>query len=298
MREPSVRTSRLAIAGGLAAVIVVGGAGFILGRGTPTPEAEPAPVAIATPVAPTPAPGPETSGLLDRAALVTLAGQAADAFASGNAMPAAVTGATDRRVDLLLPFGCGGPTAEGSTLPLRWRYDENRQTLRLNVEPTVWQAQEWNIDPQAGVEAVRGFWVSRPWSSSGTCPPQVGQAVARGIEPLTLPGQTLAIAQFLTSTDRRSDHAFTVVQRIPAARIDVSQGFRVRLTGRIARLPGGDPVRCIQPGGMEQRPICVIAASLDEVRIENAASGAVLGTWNPRPRTAGDDATPAPQADR
>jgi hypothetical protein len=297
MREPSVRTSRLAIAGGLAAIIVVGSAGFILGRGTANPEAEPAPPAVVAP-APTPAPGPEIpSGVLDRAALVSLAGQAADAFTSGNPMPAAVTGAADRRFDLLLPFGCGGPNAEGSTLPLRWRYDENRQTLRLNVEPTVWQAQEWNIDPQAGIEAIRGFWINRPWSSSGACPSQVGQAVARGMEPVTLPGQTLAIAQFLTRTDRRSDHAFTVVQRIPAAQIDVSQGFRVRLTGRIARLPGGDPVRCIQPNGIEQRPICVIAASVDEVRIENTANGAVLGTWNPRPQNT-DDATPALQADR
>ena len=298
MREPSVRTSRLAIASGLAAVIVVGGAGFILGRGTATPAPEPAsPPAIVTP-APTPAPQPDTSGVLDRAAIIALAGRAADAFASGDPMPAAVTSAADRRFDLLLPFGCGGPSPEGSTLPLRWRYDEDRQALRLNVEPMVWQAQEWNVSPQAGIEAIRGFWVARPWSSSGTCPSQVGQAVARGIEPVTLPGQTLAIAQFLTGTDRRGDHAFTIVQRIPAARIDVSRGFRVRLTGRIVRLAGGDPVRCVQPGGIEQRPICVIAASMDEVRIENGASGAVLGTWNPRGRAGGDDTAPSPQADR
>src|SRR3546814_4597577 len=34
MQEPSVRTSRLAIAGGLAAILVVGGGGFFLGRTT------------------------------------------------------------------------------------------------------------------------------------------------------------------------------------------------------------------------------------------------------------------------
>src|SRR5690606_12942314 len=72
MREPSVRTSRLAIAGGLAAIIVVGSAGFILGRGTAGPEAEPAPPAVVAPT-PTPAPGPEIpAGVLDRAALVSL----------------------------------------------------------------------------------------------------------------------------------------------------------------------------------------------------------------------------------
>jgi hypothetical protein len=298
MLEPSVRTSRLAIAGGLAAVIVVGGAGFILGRGTAAPAPEPAtPVAIATP-APTPSPSPENPSLLDRAALIALAGRAADAFASGDPMPATVTDAADRRFDLLLPFGCAGPTAEGSKLPLRWRYEEARQTLRLHVETTEWQASEWNVDPKAGSDAIRGFWVTRPWSSSGACPSPVGQAMATGIEPITLPGQTLAIAQFRASAERRDDHAFTVVQRTPAATIDTSRGFRVRLTGRIARLPGGGPVRCVQPGGIEQRPICVIAASVDEVRIENAANGAVLGTWNQRARSSGDGATPTSSATR
>src|SRR3546814_2077536 len=39
MREPSVRASRLAIAGGAAATIVIGAVGFFLGRATyPTPE--------------------------------------------------------------------------------------------------------------------------------------------------------------------------------------------------------------------------------------------------------------------
>ena len=296
MQEPSVRTSRLAIAGGLAAVIVVGGCGFILGRGTAPSSSERAPVAIATPV-PTPTPEPDTPSLLDRAALVALAGRAADAFASGDPMPAAVTGAADRRFDLLLPFGCGGPSTEDSGLPLRWHYDEARQTLRLNVETTAWQTQDWNVSPDTSIAAIRGFWIARPWSSGGVCPSQMGQAVARGIEPITLPGQTLAIAQFL-DTDRRNEHVFTVVQRIPADKVDTSRGFRVRLTGRIARVPGGDPVRCIQPGGIEQRPICVIAASVDDVRIENAATGAILGTWNQRARSSGDDTAPSPQTDR
>lgn len=296
MREPSVRTSRLTIAGGFAAVIVVGSIGFILGRGTANPDTEPeTPPAIVAP-SPTPTPGPETAGLLDRAALVALAARAADAFVAGDPTPAAVADATGRRFDLLLPFGCGGPNAEGSTLPLRWRYDTAAQTLRVTVETTDWQPRDWNI-ANTGIDAIRGFWITRPWSSGGTCPTQTGQAMARGMEPIILPGQSLAIAQFLTSSDRRNDHAFTVVQRVPAAKIDTSRGFRVRLTGRIARLPGSDPVRCVQPGGIDQQPICVIAASLDEVRIENAATGAPIGTWNQRARAGGDDAAPASRTD-
>jgi len=289
MQEPSVRTSRLAIAGGFAAVILVGGIGFILGRGTAHPSPHPqTPPAITAP-SPTPAPGPETAGLLDRAALLALAGSAADAFAAGDPMPTGVAEAAGKRFDLLLPFGCGGPSAEGSTLSLRWRYDTAAQTLRVTAETAEWRPREWNV-PDSGIDAIRGFWIARPWSSSGTCPSQTGQAMAQGMEPIILPGQTLAIAQFLTGPDRRGDHAFTVVQRVPATAIDTSRGFRVRLIGRIARVPGGGPVRCIQPGGIDQRPICVIAASVDEVRIENAASGTPLGTWNQRTRAGGADA--------
>src|SRR3546814_4442581 len=61
---------------------------------------------------------------------------------------------------------------------------------------------------------------------------------------------------------------------------DVSQGLRLRLRGRVDRVPGAGAVRCIQPAGSEQRPICVVAISLDEVLIENTATGAVLATWS------------------
>jgi hypothetical protein len=298
MREPSLRTSRLAIAGGVAAVIVVGGGGFILGRGTATPAPRPAaPVVLAMPT-PAPTPEPKTPSQLDRGAVLALASRAADAFASGDPMPAAVIDAADRRFDLLLPFGCAGPSAEGSGLPMRWRYDEARQTLRLHVELTAWQTQDWNIGPEAGVAAIEGLWITRPWSSSGACPSQIGQAVATGIEPITLPGQTLAIAQFLTGADQRNEHGFSAVQRVPADKFDASRGFRVRLIGRIARVPGGDPVRCVQPAGIEQRPICVIAASVDEVRIENAATGAILASWNQRSLSSSEGAAHGAQADQ
>lgn len=292
MQEPSVRTSRLAIAGGLAAVIVVGGAGFVLGRGTAPAVPEPVTPVVIAPPAPAPTPKPEPPGSLDRGAIISLADRAADAFASGDPIPAAVTDAADRRFDLLLPFGCAGPSAEDSTQSMRWRYDEAKQTLRVHVAPTTWQPQAWNVDPATGIDAIEGFWIARPWSSTVACPSQAGQATARGIEAITLPGQTLAIGQFFTSTDRRNDHNFTVVRRIPAESFDASRGFRVRLTGRIARRSGGDPVRCVQPGGIEQRPICVIAASVDEVRIENAATGAILATWNQRSQSGSDGVAP------
>lgn len=57
-------------------------------------------------------------------------------------------------------------------------------------------------------------------------------------------------------------------------------GFRLRLTGSIAAAPDGVPVACRQPGGPEQRPVCLVAADFDEVGIEIAATGKTLVTWN------------------
>src|SRR3546814_14025542 len=61
MREPSVRASRLAIAGGAAATIVIGAVGFFLGRATYPP---PAPITHVVIEAPAPRPPPPTVVLL------------------------------------------------------------------------------------------------------------------------------------------------------------------------------------------------------------------------------------------
>ena len=280
MQEPSVRTSRLAIAGGLAAILVVGGGGFFLGR--TTAPAPPAPAPMVVP-APTPAPVPETPKDLGRGELIALAQRAADAFASGEAMPKAVVDAAGRRFDLLLPFGCSGPSEAETSLPMQWRYDEAEGTLRVSVKPMMWSKADWNLDDRATTGAAEGFWITRPWSSSGACPLRAGQAFSRGVEPLTLPGQTLAIAQFFDGDadrdGRRNGRPFETVTRVAADKFDGSRGFRLRISGRLDAVTGNMPVRCVQPAGAEQRPICVIGARIDTVRLENPTSEEVLATW-------------------
>lgn len=280
MQEPSLRTSRLAIAGGIAAIVAVGGAGFLLGRATSPRPPEPAPTALATP---SPEPTPEPVRMLDRAELVALAAAASDAQASGAPLPQKVRDAVNRRFELILPFGCTGPAEAGGTAALRWRYDEEEEALRLYASPSSWRAEDWGMGENAGVEAIEGFWAARPWSSSEDCPPRGEPTMPSGMEAITLPGQTLAVAQFFTANSRRSalrdGRPFETVLRMPRDRLDVSRGFRLRLSGRIDRVPGGGPLRCIQPGGMEQRPICVVAVTLDEVRIENPVNDEVLATW-------------------
>lgn len=279
MPEPSVRTSRLAIAGGLLATLVVGGTAFFVGRNT-APQPAPAPPAPIE--APPPAP-PEPKRALDRADLIALAGQAADAFASGIEMPESVAKANGRRFSLAIPFGCSGPSDAADTRPMRWRYDAEEQTLRASIVPVAWQESEWGPDEQAAAMTAKGFWIDRPWSSSENCPPRVDSPVPPGEEAIARPGQTLAIAQFFaTDADRigwRDGRPFEVVKRIAPDRIDDRQGMRLRVSGRVDGGRRGAPVRCVQPAGMDQRPICVITVQMEEVRLELPSSGETLATW-------------------
>ncbi|WP_420142476.1 hypothetical protein [Sphingomonas sp.] len=278
MQEPTVRTSRLAIAGGLAAIMAVGGAGFLFGRST-APRPEPVPqVAAPIPVTPPPPPS-EAPRTMARADLIDLARRAADAFASNQPPPGDMDAAAGRRFDLVLPFGCGGPSDAASTLPMQWRYDAEAKVLHVSVNPTAWSAADWGLGEEAGVTSAEGFWIARPWSSSEACPTRVGTATPTGVEPVTLPGQTLGIAQFLADGARREGRAFEIRQRMNPEEAEGGQGFRLRLIGRVERIAGAAPVRCIQPAGIEQRPVCVIGMRMDEVRIENPATGKVLGTW-------------------
>lgn len=276
MREPSIRTSRLVIAAGLAAAIMVGGGGFLLGRRTAPQPAPPAPVAPP----PVPAPKPEAERLLRRADLVMLARDMADAWSTRGAPPIDLHRLAGRRFELVLPFGCGGPTGPDERSPMQWSYDAEAQRLRVSVAPTRWEAADWGYDPADGRQA-EGFWIARPWSSSERCPAGGTPSAPVGTEPITLPGQSLAVAQFLPAGSEsllaRGGRPMEVVRRVAPADLDPAAGFRVRITGRIERDP--EPGRCVQPGGTEQRPICLLKVRMDEIRIENGADDGVLGRW-------------------
>lgn len=282
MEEPSPRSSRLALAGALAVLIVFGGAGFLLGRGTAEPEVvvaapEPAPE-------PQPAPEPVVRTALGRAGVIALAAAAADATASGQPLSPDIAEAHGRRFELRLPFGCAGPAGEGSNAPMRWTYDAESGVLRVHVTPTSWSAQDWAAGEAGGaIEGIEGFWIQRPWTTSEACPPAGERAVPLGAEPVTLPGQTLAIGQVFFAGGprggRRSGAPYEATVRVAEDRLNASQGFRLRLAGRITRAQGLGPVRCRQPAGPEQRPICLVSVVMDEVAIENPATNETLAIW-------------------
>ena len=293
MKEPSPRSSRLVLAGALLAAIAVGGAGFLLGRAA----TERAPVAVSPPAAvpaPRPAPEPVLSGALGRAGLIALAASAADAVAAGLEPGSEVAQADGRRFELRLPFGCGGPASESSREAMRWRYDREAGALRIHVTPATWTAQDWwPADSAGGVEAIQGFWIERPWTSSETCPGGGDRPVAAGPEPVTLPGQSLAIGQLFLGGGgrggRRDGKPYEAVVRVEESDLKTQQGFRLRIGGRIARTPGGGPVSCRQPAGPEQRPICLVSVVMDEIAIENPATGEILATWSPGARDTPED---------
>ncbi len=294
MDEPTLRKSRLAIAGGIAAALAVGGTGFLIGRGTSPRSVEPVaaqPVAAAPLVAREPA-APPTPGnpVLGRADIMGLAALGADAVASGQAMPKAIADTAGQRFELRLPFGCRGPADAGSDAAMRWHYDETAKTLRVHVAPVVWtRADILEAPGQAIAEgAVEGFWIPRPWTGSEACPTLQDNPAPAGTDAVTLPGQTLAMAQFFDGDGdgdgarqgQRNGKPYETVVRMQPDELQAEQGFQIRIAGRIANIPGQGPVSCRQPAGAEQRPICVVGVTMDEVAIDNPRTGKTLATWN------------------
>lgn len=284
MNEPTPRTSRLALAGGIAAVIAIGGTGFLLGRKTAEPPAPPRTVVVAAPT-PAPSPSPDVPEGLDRAGLLALAAAAADAAAQGGKPGAVVTRAIGRRFSIVLPFGCSGQLADDDRTSTGWRYDPDTKALRVQVASNAWTPADWWPDPSPGdVEAIEGFWISRPWSTSEACPPAATAPAASDAEPVTLPGQTLALGQVFREggarQGRRDAAPYVAVVRVEPDAVRAAAGFRVRLAGQIAALPDGSAVRCRQPGGAEQRPICLVGATFEDVVIENPTTGETLAHWS------------------
>ena len=60
--------------------------------------------------------------------------------------------------------------------------------------------------------------------------------------------------------------------------LDTSQGFRLRISGRLTRAGGPAPAICRQTSAA-QRPVCLVTVAMDEVAIENPATGETLATW-------------------
>jgi len=283
------------MAGGIAVAVGLVGIGFITGRNSaPSPEAP-----VAAPVPPTP-PAPVTVAVvpaaLGRADLLALTGQAADAFASNTPMPAALAAAAGRRFDLILPFGCVPTGTLESPGAMRWSFDPKAARLKISVDPILWQAEQWGGAGNAEVsEGLRGFWVARPWSSATTCAAARMPGAEPGGAPLIPSSPTVAIARVAGPDPGGKVRPYEVVRRAGVDEIDPPKGFQFRIVGRLGAVSEGGPVKCRQPGGSEQPPICFIIGTFSEVRIENPKDGAVLANWPIGDDVRGDDSAESPR---
>lgn len=281
MQQPNLRTSRLRISGGLLAAGLLIGAGFFLGRAS-APEDTGSVTQPSETVARPQLDKLAVPHVLGRRDLVSLSARAADALTLGAEFPESVANSIGRRFELVLPFGCNGPSSEESALPLRWSYSPDEQTLRIHVGTIQWNETDWNLrrseesDTQVHLE---GFWMERPWSSADRCPQNRSTMSIADGRPLIVSSQTLALAETVPENRRLAARPYVAVLRVPPEKLAADDGFRLRLKGRVARLADGPPVKCVQPAGIEQRPICLLGVTFGEIRIENPVSGETLATW-------------------
>lgn len=281
MQQPNLRTSRLRITAVLLAAGVLMGAGFFLGRAGAPKEAI-SEVEASRTTTPSQPVRLDISHVLGRGDLAALAARAADALTLDAEFPATVASKVGRRFEVVLPFGCSGPSSEESDLPLRWSYSPDDEILRIHVATIRWEKSDWNLSPgQQGAEAgsLEGFWMERPWSTAHRCPQSQGMVSIADGRPLIVSAQTLALAEAVAENRRLAARPYVAVLRVPPERLSAKDGFRLRLKGRIARLASGPPVKCVQPAGIEQRPICLVGVTFGEIRIENPSTGETLATW-------------------
>lgn len=227
-------------------------------------------------------PAPAVTPPLGRRELLEAVASAVDAFAAGSAGSPGNAELVGRRFEVRIPFGCYGASPEDGGAALRWQYDPEEEVLRISAAPEVWTSVPW-IRSFAGetVEAVEGFWVTRPWSSAESCPTPEARSLVPPILPV--PSEAVGLAQFFEAgasrVPRRGGQPYQIVKTMPLEALQATEGFRLVLSGRIGALSNGQPVGCHSPGA-ELRPVCLVAVEFDRVAIENPLSGDLLAEWD------------------
>lgn len=266
------------------------------------PKVAPTPAASASPLRPAPLILPEPP--VDREGLIQAAATAADAFASGAAGPSDQAALVGRRFELRLPFGCAGPEPADSQVPLGWRYDEARETLRVFTRPSDWSKAPWMQTVIGGDRelAAEGFAIERPWLFAGHCPkrravaaspaakqdggssPRTAVAVSKpaGADDPQLAPPVLGLVQLFGSDAPRSargERGYNAVVKRPPEAIRAELSFVLVLGGRLAAFPDGQPVACWGEAWTAP-PHCLIAASVEHVAILDD-SGSEVARWDP-----------------
>lgn len=229
------------------------------------------------PVIPTPPPP------LDRAALLAAAASAADAVASGAALPQANAALVGRSFVLRMPFGCGGEMVDGKkSLPWAgWIFNPKSRALRLTARATDLADAEWvkQLAGEMTFDAVEGFWVRRPWTRADQC--GTGDS-ALPDDLLSGPAQRLAIAQFYSPegsrTLRRGDRPYSSTVKLEEDQLPSQRGYQIQLEGKLTGFPDGQPVRCLQQDPAVA-PRCLIAVQFNRVAFVAPGQDKAIVEW-------------------
>ena len=240
-----------------------------------------------TPAAPPPATLPAvtpalTPPSLGRTDLLNAIAVARSAYSAGQ--PDTAESLTGRQFAIRQAFGCAGPSEEAREGQASWSMDTKRRTIEIRLTPADWT----NAPVLAGAggtwEAVEGFWLTRPWMAADGCPtptlrPTASQGEAAPTAVATAPVSGLAsVFQAEGSrVSRRDGRAYELTLRGDPAPEPPVGGYRLLIEGRFSAFPDGRSIRCQAPSA-EVEPVCVAAAEVDRVAMEDA-SGKLLREW-------------------
>jgi len=247
-------------------------------------------------------PLPAVEPPMDRAGLLARVAQAASAAALGQDDRAGQRELDGQAVELRLRFGCKADLGTAGAKAFSIRFDEADRTLRLRAAPTLTLD-----DPSvaaatgAGVEAVEGFWLPRPWLLAARCPTvpsslpdpaadsTLDEAKREPATPESKPAvappafQRIGIGRFFTDRDsrtgRRDGRAYEAVSVLGASDSPSEQGYDLVLAGRLRQGPGGRVILC-RPVSANAPPDCVVSADIDHVAVEDPRTRTVLANWS------------------
>jgi hypothetical protein len=220
---------------------------------------------------------------LGRADLLAAAAAAASEHASGLAREPAESPLAGRAFRLRLPFGCDGPSTSEARPLAYWTYAPDQQSIRVVVRPEDWTDSDFTrgLAGAETIEAVEGFWISRPWLASEDCP-------ARPADPVdgerAEPGpETVGLASVFEAggsrVPRRRSRPYETTLRVENGAPAAPSGFRLLLEGRLSGFADGRAFRC-RGDGANQRPVCIARVQISTVAIEDPATGRILDTWD------------------
>ena len=285
-----------------------------------------------------PVPTPTVEDLaVDRRQLLLAVNEAASAAALGIDDGSQQSSLMGRQFILRIPIGCDGE----SDATTGFIYDEDNQRLTLKAVPELTladvdkvrpvpeevpapapSAEEQSADDSAAIggadanssavsaptltkiEAVNGFWISRPWILAESCPIET-EFVGSTTEDASSEGPkaddkygvssedeptsngidetpNVAIAHFFTARDprvgRRDGSAYRITKRVTEDERPDPKSLRLVLRGRLGQMPDGKTIQCSK-GTAKERPRCIISASFDRVSFENANGSIVYAQW-------------------